>query len=291
LSTRHLGSTFSVFVFLLFVFVMSILGYLYWRDRNTLFDTSKLAPRLLPGSQRISPKDGMVLVFIPAGEFVMGDIGENNKSPRHKVYLDAYWIDITEVTNDMYAKCVQEGDCEYSIKHAATDLHFNDPAYSNDPVVYISWESTVDYCRWAGRRLPTEAEWEKAARGVDKRKFPWGNSPPDTSLLNYDNNVGDTSPVGSYPEGASPYGVLDMAGNVREWVADWFNGDYYKFSPLQNPFGPTLGDKRVLRGGSFIDNSQRVQVTTRFSHVPHSAGLNRGFRCAASSWMISTTEQ
>ena len=235
-------------------------------------------------SSKISPIDGMLMVEIPAGEFQMGKdddlIGDD--SPRHTVYLDTYWIDQTDVTNAMYALCVRAGKCTFTIQHAPTAVHFDDPDYADHPVVYVTWYQAVDYCNWAGRRLPSEAEWEKAARGTDGRPFPWGKKPVNSTLANYNDTLGDTSSVGSYPAGASPYGLLDMAGNVRQWVADWFDALFYRNSPLQNPLGPGMGDKRVLRGGSFKDPANGVRVTTRFEHEPGSAGMNRGFRCASS---------
>jgi formylglycine-generating enzyme required for sulfatase activity len=245
-----------------------------------------LTPQATPlvVSTQISTVDSMVMVEIPAGEFNMGKdddiIGAD--SPRHTVYLDTYWIDKTDVTNEMFAKCVQAGKCTFNIQHAATDIHFGNPDYADHPVVYVTWYQAVAYCQWAGRRLPTEAEWEKAARGTDGRIFPWGRKPVDSRLANYNDVVGDTTPVGNYPLGASPYGLLDMAGNVRQWVADWFSDLFYRNSPLQNPLGPGMGEKRVLRGGSFKDPANGVRVTARFEHVPGSAGMNRGFRCASS---------
>jgi len=231
-----------------------------------------------------SPVDGMILVEIPAGEFNMGkeDGSEGDESPRHTVYLDTYWMDQTDVTNAMYAQCVQAGQCSFDIKHAVTEIHYENPDYANHPVVYVTWYQAVQYCQWAGRRLPSEAEWEKAARGTDGRTFPWGRKAVDATLANFNDNIGDTTPVGNYPLGASPYGLFDMAGNVRQWVSDWFDALFYRNSPFQNPLGPGLGDKRVLRGGSFKDPANGVRVTTRFAHVPGSAGMNRGFRCAVS---------
>ncbi len=249
-------------------------------------DKAHLTPEstLIPVRTRVSPVDGMVMVEIPAGEFEMGrdDDTVGADSPRHNVYLDAYWIDKTDVTNAMYAKCVQAGQCLFSVQHAATDIHYGNPAYADHPVVYVTWYQAAGYCEWAGRRLPSEAEWEKAARGTDGRPFPWGKVQVDPKLANFNNNVNDTTPVGAYPLGASPYGLLDMAGNVRQWVADWFDELFYRNSPLQNPLGPGMGEKRVLRGGSFKDPANGLRVTTRFAHIPTSAGMNRGFRCASS---------
>jgi formylglycine-generating enzyme required for sulfatase activity len=238
-------------------------------------------PPLVPKT-RISPLDGMVMVEIPAGEFYMGkehDL-ESGDGPRHRVYLDTYWIDQTDVTNAMYAKCVQAGKCTFTIQHSKSEIHFNNPAYANHPVVFITWDQAVTYCQWVGRRLPSEAEWEKAARGTDGRTFPWGRKPADSTLANFNDAIGDTTPVGSFPQGASPYSLLDMAGNVRQWVADWYDILFYRNSPFQNPLGPGIGEKRVLRGGSFKDPPNGIRVTTRFAHVPNSPGVNRGFRCA-----------
>jgi formylglycine-generating enzyme required for sulfatase activity len=268
-------------------------GWLFPGSTPTATSTATPAPTLtptptftpsptitpLPGSTQVSVVDGMMLVYIPAGEFKMGVEGGYDNGPAHSVYLDAFWIDQTEATNAMFARCVQSGKCSFDIRQADFIIHYNDPAYANHPVVYIIWEQAVNYCRWAGRRLPTEAEWEKAARGPDERAFPWGNEPASPKLLNFNNLIGDTTPVGSYPLGASPYGVLDMAGNVREWIADWYKALFYKNSIMRNPLGPETGDKRVLRGGAFDDPPNGVHTTTRYAHITDSAGVNRGFRC------------
>lgn len=212
----------------------------------------------------ISPKDGMELVYIPAGNFLMGLDGLlSNQEPEHEVYLDAYWIDRTEVTNAMYRLCVQEKVCS----SPGWDKYFPYEQFQNYPVVYISWTQAKEYCEWAGRRLPTEAEWEKAARGTDARLYPWGNEEPTSDLLNFARINGDIVAVSSYPSGASPYEVMDMAGNVWEWVADWYDDYYYSISPQDNPKGPDSGYYRVCRGGGWIDFKGAVQTVQRGSSI------------------------
>ncbi len=243
----------------------------------------------IPTQLQAAPIDGMLMIHIPAGEFSMGtDAKEFQKSrPQRSVYLNGFWIDQTEVSNAMYARCVAAGACKAPIHSEKTNPAYGDPKHANDPVVYVRWTDAKTYCTWAGRRLPTEAEWEKAARGTDGRIYPWGNSLPTSSLLNYNNNVGGPLPVDRYPAGASPYGVLNMAGNVREWVADWYSAPYYRFAPLRNPAGPASGESKVLRGGSYLDGWREVRLVNRFDHAPGSPGINRGFRCAVSESMFS----
>jgi formylglycine-generating enzyme required for sulfatase activity len=236
-----------------------------------------------PKETRTSEKDGMVLVFIPDGEFLMGSSKydrdlETNEVPQHKVYLDAFWISKTQVTNTMYAVCVADGACQYSASHK-TNPNYLDPAYANHPVVYISWQAALDYCTWAGGRLPSEAEWEKAARGPDGQKYAWGDTSPSVSQVNANNIISGTSPAGQYPDGASYYGVLDMGGNVREWVWDWYDPYYYQYSPGKNPMGPNSGEKKVLKGAGFSDMIRYVRPANRLAHDPTSPGNNRGFRC------------
>jgi formylglycine-generating enzyme required for sulfatase activity len=229
------------------------------------------------------PLTGMTLVYIPAGEFIMGtskydrDL-ETNEVPQRTVTLDAFWISRTEVTNAMYTQCVQAGACVYSAS-GQTNPRYTDSAFADHPVVYIAWQAAQDYCAWSGGRLPTEAEWEKAARGTQGAKFAWGNTSPDESLINANNTVGDTTPVEQFPAGASPYGVLDMGGNVREWVWDWYDPYYYQYAPDSNPSGPVSGEKKVLKSASFSDIYRFARPGNRLAHDPHSPGVNRGFRC------------
>ncbi len=238
-------------------------------------------------------KDGAPTVVIPAGEFLMGsNDGAGNERPEHKVWLDAYAIDQYEVTIALYAKFLQDA------KHDAP-MTWDDEAVTtagNRPAVGLTWPDAAAYCAWAGKRLPTEAEWEKAARGTDGRRFPWGEMQPFVDIANYNrgNWVSDAItlvPVTSGVEGMSirhglkeggksPFGLFHMAGNAAEWVADWYERDYYQKSPAKNPKGPEGGDKRVIRGGSWADVPAGLRVTARVSAEPDFQDRTIGVRCA-----------
>jgi formylglycine-generating enzyme required for sulfatase activity len=220
----------------------------------------------------------MEMVCVPAGEFLMGSaesdsVADDGEKPQHTVALDAFWIDKTEVTNAQYRKCIDAGAC------TKTGC-WEEPKYGapDQPVVCLTWDNASKYAAWAGGRLPTEAEWEKAARGSDGRLWPWGNEPPDCTRANFSACADRPAAVGSYPAGASPYGALDMAGNVWEWVADWYRDGYYTSAPVSNPQGPDAGEDRVVRGGSCASNEGVVRCAYRYSETPNYWGVDGGFR-------------
>jgi eukaryotic-like serine/threonine-protein kinase len=262
----------------------------------TLTNTPELGLTPAIGSTWTSPVDKMVMVYVPEGDFSMGSVSDRlDEQPVHKVYLDAYWIDKTEVTNNMYALCVAQGACQstaYSPLKTETDRCISGDS-PNSPVTCVDWDMANTYCQWAGRRLPSEAEWEKAARGTDGRTYPWGNAAPTCALANLYSLGNNTQPchwnpvgVGNYLGGASPYGALDIAGNAWEWVNDWYSATYYLHSPERNPTGPDSGTYHVLRGLSWENNVDVVRSAYRLGgNLTDIYNYNpiTGFRCARSA--------
>jgi formylglycine-generating enzyme required for sulfatase activity len=245
------------------------------------------------GQEKIKPKNVAPMVLVPAGEFTMGsNEGNDHEKPEHKVFLNAYYIDVYEVTVGQYAKFL-DAVSTYPPPMWST---MNEPPHQNRPVVNVDWEDANNYCKWAGKRLPTEAEWEKAARGTDGRIYPWGNDPPDPSRANYGkekdkwNKHDALVPVGQLKNGKSPYGVYDLAGNVWEWVNDWYDPDYYAASPARNPLGPKSGKFKVMRGGSWDMAPENLLSARRDLNIPSTTdsdspayrNFNSGFRCAKS---------
>ena len=268
------------------------LDYTPTLEANPTTQPSETPPAVEPeaGAERIWEQDSSEMVYVPSGIFLMGsdeenDQADNDEFPQHEVYLDGFWIDRYEVTNQQYEMCVDVGVCDPPAEKGSftRDMYYTHPEYANYPVVWVNWFDANRYCEWAGKQLPTEAQWEKAARGVDGREFPWGNEIIDETRANFGSNVGDTTEVGFYsPRGDSPYGCADMAGNVLEWVKDWYSRDYQPFlDQVENPQGASssyLG-ARVARGGSWIYPARRARSALRVDRVPELQEGNIGFRC------------
>ena len=243
--------------------------------------------------ESVKGKDGAPMMLIPAGLFLMGsNDGLPNERPEHSVTLKAFYIDQYEVTAGRYQKFLEAGKRE--IPSPADDDAGR--SLEDRPVVGVTWKEAAAYCLWAGKRLPTEAEWEKAARGTDGRRYPWGAMQPFVDIANYNRGLWVSEaitlvPVGSGLEGMSvrhglkeggksPYGLAHMAGNAAEWVNDWYDHEYYQKSPDVDPLGPKSGEKRVIRGGSWADLPTALRVTSRFSAEPEFEDRTVGFRCA-----------
>jgi formylglycine-generating enzyme required for sulfatase activity len=244
-------------------------------------------PTATPSNLATRTKDAMVMVLVDSGSFLMGATNADREAniderPQHTVSLEAFWIDRTEVTNGQYQACVAAGVCRPS--RFASDQRLNG---ANQPVVGVDWQSAGAYCSWVGARLPTEAEWEKAARGTAGAMYPWGNNAPSCGKANYwvepSGCKGAPAAVGAYLAGASPYGVLDMAGNVWEWVSDWYDEGYYSRSPSSDPQGPGSGSRKVVRGGSWDDSVGGIRAANRHRENPGASARDLGFRCAAAS--------
>jgi len=222
------------------------------------------------------------MVRVPEGWFLLGSppsVGLEDEHPQRKVWLDDFDIDTTEVALADYQRCVAAGAC---VAPSCSDEDHHAETRADHPVVCIPWEQAVAYCSWAHKRLPTEAEWEKAARGGDGRRFPWGATEPSCELANFHGCGGSTHAVGSNTAGKSPYGALDMAGNVWEWVADWHHSEYYAILPERNPPGPWSGEKKVVRGGSFSYGASELEAHGRTYDLPTIAYEHVGVRCARS---------
>ena len=226
------------------------------------------------------PADLAGMVRIPAGEFTMGrDDGADDERPAHAVWLDEYFIDRHEVTNAQFKTfCDATGGVYPNNPDWDPDYFVSKPDY---PVVNVTWDQAFAYCAWSHKQLPTEAQWEKAARGTDKRLYPWGSDWADGRANLAGGEYHRSKPVGSFPDGVSPYGVLDMAGNVWEWCADWYESNYYAHSPARNPAGPAAATKwRVVRGGGFTSPKTDAVTTNRSKNVPGLTIHHLGCRCA-----------
>jgi formylglycine-generating enzyme required for sulfatase activity len=271
--------------------------------------TPTITPTPLPsmGSTRTSEIDQMVQVYVPAGDFLMGSTDPEAKMtleggraypeiPQHTVYLDGYWIDKYEVTNSQYAMCVEAGGCTppFDTNNYTYEKYYGNPDFSNYPVVWVSWFQARAYCEWAGRRLPTEAEWEKASRGTNGQKYPWGNDPVSGERANfcdinctrsianprYNDGYPDTAPVGSYPAGASPYGAMDMSGNVWEWVSSLIQP--YPYDATDGREDLDAPGERAWRGGPWSNGFWWMRSSVRYRSIPDYRWYNLGIRCASS---------
>jgi formylglycine-generating enzyme required for sulfatase activity len=255
-------------------------------EAPTLAPTEEIPPTSSDPLPEIKDDKGTVMRLIDPGNFLMGSIkGDLDERPTHSVYLDAYYMDKFEVTNAFYQACVNTGACKPPV-HADSytrSSYYGNPFYDDYPVVYVDWNMAKAYCEWRGARLPTEAEWEKAARGREELTYPWGKG-VDCQKANYTKGhnacVGGTSKVGIYENGKSPYGVYDMAGNVWEWVADWYSATYYTSSLPSNPAGPDAGRAHILRGGSWNRGELDIRSSNRLNYAPNYTNFDAGFRCA-----------
>jgi formylglycine-generating enzyme required for sulfatase activity len=233
-------------------------------------------------SMEVVGDDGALMVHVPAGEFLMGtESGEHeDETPLHRVSLSAFLIDTYEVTVSRYAKFLEAADREPPFLWAQA----MNGDHRNRPVIGVDWYDASAYCRWAHKRLPTEAEWEKAARGTDGRIYPWGNVAPTASHAKYGDGTwkgyGSLAHVGSHVAGKSPYGVHDLAGNVWEWVADRYEANYYQSHEARDPRGPSTGPLRVVRGGSWNSEASILRAANRGGYVPSAKRSDFGFRCA-----------
>jgi formylglycine-generating enzyme required for sulfatase activity len=238
-----------------------------------------LVPVALSGPQsgtKMKWIDGSTLIYVPSAEFIMGNGGFD--APVHNVALDAYWIYQTKVTNRMFAQCVAVGACTPPTQELGGPVYSN-PEYANHPVVGVSWDQSQAYCTWSQGQLPTEAQWEKAARGTTGNAYPWGSDKPACDLLNLGHCTGATSEVNAFSTGVSPYGLYDMAGNIFEWVSDWYGEAYYKDAPTTNPIGPDSGQYRSVRGSSFETDFNQVESAIRHFLNPSNHRRDTGFRC------------
>jgi formylglycine-generating enzyme required for sulfatase activity len=243
--------------------------------------------------QKVRSNDGMEMVYVPGGSFVLSEQGKSGQGA-HQVTLDSYWIDQIEITNLQYARCVEAGVCRAPTTCSWGDPTYEDDSYQDHPVVCVTWRMASTYCEWAGGRLPTEAEWDFAARGPERSRYPWGDrfdetrsnfcdascSHTDARYPDYDDGYVQTSPAGSYPDGASWCGAMDMSGNVWEWVFDRYAP--YETVDQDNPQGPTTGSERLIRGGSWYDTPDFNRADHRHPYDPQASIHLIGFRCAVS---------
>ena len=243
-------------------------------------------------------KDGAPMDLVPAGSFIMGSpegVGRDDEHPEHEVWLDVFYIDRYEVTVDRFEKCVQAGKCNkehYQTNEDHETCNYGEPSRHNHPMNCLDWFGLQEYCTWAGKRLPTEAEWGKAARGVDGRTYPWGEEKTtcdhaviylvEKEFCDEPDNVPYTQPVGAKPKGVGPYGTHNLAGNVSEWCGDWYDEAYYSTSPKKNPVNNIdVEKKKVIRGGCGSDDPRATRTALRSKGYPTFQDGIMGGRCIA----------
>ncbi len=244
--------------------------------------TSSVEPATAASTEQPIDED---MVSIPAGPFIRGaDVGGFDEQPRDTVYVSAFAIDRHEVTYHHYTQFVAATGHRKAGPPARYAKNLGRMRGANQPIVYVSWADAQQYCEWRGKRLPTEAEWEKAMRGTDGRLWPWGNTdePGAANLARVSDGFDVSAPVGSFTLDVSPFGVADGVGNVMEWVADWYGESYYRTGPTRDPQGPAHGVFKVLRGGGYTSTGSDIRITSRNKMVPDFRDETIGFRCAIS---------
>jgi formylglycine-generating enzyme required for sulfatase activity len=265
-----------------------IIGILRGTTVTPLEESSEVTPEAVPSGLAGSAHEEPIqeeMVSIPAGPFIRGtDAGGFDERPQRTLVLGAFAIDRYEVTNFQYQQFVEATGHRKAGPPSRYAKNMGRMRGANQPAVYVSWEDAEAYCRWKGKRLPTEAEWEKAMRGTDGRLWPWGNTEQanGANWARVQDGYEVTASVGSFGNDRSPYGVMDGAGNVMEWVQDWHSESYYKDAPDQNPSGPDYGVFRVLRGGGYTTSGADIRITSRSKMVPDFRDETIGFRCAVS---------
>ncbi len=277
------------FVLLIMIFVYFAISDYLGKGKRQMAKKEEAVEILNPDRfkefKMIKGVDDAPMVLIPEGTFVMGSPpveGDPDETPQRTIYLTSYYIDLYEVTHGQYQNYLKGIGSKAKL---IIPVFMDDPSLltaENLPANGVSWEGANDYCKWAGKRLPTEAEWEKAARGERAFKWPWGNSWVENAanIQGEEDQFKYTAPPGKFEKGRSPYGLYDMAGNVGEWVADWYDGSYYLSGSFKNPKGPEKGKFRVYRGGSWEDVPANLRTAKRFQAAPHQTSAVIGFRCA-----------
>jgi len=253
---------------------------------SMIFGINNLDAEAISEPSKSIKRDPVEMVLIKADQFLMGskpNEGRPDERPQRNIFIDSFLIDVNEVSNSRYLKFIQETERKEPPNSYSDNLLSKEPGVKNLPVTQVTWYDAVDYCRWAGKRLPTEAEWEKAARGKNGNIYPWGSELLSKKSINFDKDwegIKTLWPVDSHAEASSSYGIKNMAGNVREWVADWYSPDYYQNAPTKNPPGPQSGILKVIKGGSWHSFKSDIRSASRGKGGFALKTDGIGFRCA-----------